>query len=196
MSQSTRLVNDLPPHFRVLYGESTIRARVRELGGEIRLWAQEVWDRSHTELLAIPILRGGIFFFADLAREISSSIEIFPSQASAFWRGDDGRAVRRDKIEVDVRGVPAEGRSILLVDDVCDSGASLQEVARSLMGLGAREVRAAVLIRRVVPKQLFEPYWAGFAYNGPEWFVGYGMDDADRWRNLPSVYIIARAADE
>ena len=88
--------------------------------------------------------------------------------------------------------VAVEGRSVLLVDDVCDSGRTSAELTQRFIKLGAREVRSAVLIKRILPHETFNPDWIGFEYNGPEWFVGYGMDDCDRWRNLGSIYIIQK----
>lgn len=89
-------------------------------------------------------------------------------------------------------GLAVKGRVVLVVDDVCDSGRTLEALERDLMERGAREVRTVVLIRRLLDRPSFVPCWIGFEYKGPEWFVGYGMDDGQRWRNLPAVHIIKR----
>jgi hypothetical protein len=67
-----------------------------------------------------------------------------------------------------------------------------EALEKALLERGAREVRTVVLIRRLLEKPTFVPCWVGFQYPGPEWFVGYGMDDNERWRNLPGVHVIKR----
>jgi hypoxanthine phosphoribosyltransferase len=83
-----------------------------------------------------------------------------------------------------------KGRVVLVIDDICDSGGTLQELERYLIAAGAREVRTVVLIRRLLDRPTFVPCWVGFEFTGLEWFVGYGMEDGNRWRNLPAVYTI------
>jgi len=180
----------IPKNFQICYPAEIIQKRVRELGQEISSWAQKIWDDSHTDVVAVPILRGGLFFFADLVRAVSSSIEIAPVKAWAYASGENAKQL--DQVSVDVSVIPARGRRVLLVDDICDSGRTLDELHRQLLTAGALEVRSAVLIKREA-KKVFEPNWSAFNYNGPEWFVGYGMDDSERWRNIPSVYIIKQS---
>ena len=142
-------------------------------------------------MVAIPVLRGGVYFFADLSRQISSSIEIAPVRTSAY---DAGTNTARQEVTVDQFADPVQikGRVVLVVDDVCDSGRTLEQLERSLVERGAREVRTVVLVRRLLPRPTFVPCWVGLEYSGPEWFVGYGMDDNERYRNLPAVYTIGR----
>lgn len=180
----------LPPHFKELYSGSQIDAAVKRLGKEIGSWASEVWARSHTDILAIPVLRGGIFFFADLVREVTHSVEIAPARAWAYQHGEN--AVMTSEVGINIDEIPARGRSLLVVDDICDSGRTLQALREALMRAGAYEVRSAVLIKRALPGETFGPDWVAFNYSGAEWFVGYGMDDADRWRNLPAAYVMQK----
>ncbi len=178
----------IPTSFRLLYSDEDIQKAVRRLGAEIGDWANGTWDESHTDLLAIPILRGGLFFFADLVREVSQSVEIAPARTWAYE--DNENAVQKMQVKVNIDSVPAKGRNILLVDDICDSGRTLKVLKQHLLDAGARVVRSAVLVRRKLKDAVFEPDWIGFEYDGSEWLVGYGMDDCDRWRNLPSIHII------
>jgi hypoxanthine phosphoribosyltransferase len=185
----------IPAHLKPLFDAPRIEARVKELGGDITVWANKVWEQSHTDVLAIPVLRGGIFFFADLVRQISASVEIAPART---WAYEQQIAEGKDKPEmlssvgVDIGSVPAKGRAVLIVDDICDSGRSLAQLSKALLASGAREVRTAVLVRRELPEQHYSPDWTGFTFPGTEWLVGYGMDDSERWRNLPGVYIITQ----
>lgn len=178
----------IPQRFLPLYEPHTIREAVARLGKDISAWTREVWDASGTDVVAVPVLRGGIIFFGDLVRQVEHSLEVAPGRSWGYEVGENG--VQNQSIRLDVDAIPAEGRSILLVDDVCDSGRTLAAMSERLRERGAREVRSAVLIRRILPEPRYLPTWSAFEYGGAEWFVGYGMEDGERWRNLPGVYII------
>ncbi|RMD84184.1 MAG: hypothetical protein D6808_07415 [Candidatus Dadabacteria bacterium] len=184
---------DIPKNFKLCFSSEEISDAVRRLGEEISKWASQIWEDSHTDIVAVPVLRGGIFFFADLVRSIESSVEIAPAKAWAYVEFE--RFKQREKVKVDISNVPAKGRRVLLVDDICDSGRTLKALKEEFLNAGALEVRAAVLIKRIVEDGAFEPDWIGFEYKGAEWFVGYGMEDSERWRNLPSVYIIQQTQE-
>lgn len=183
-------VRQIPANFAIQYSANEIAIRIKALGAEIGQWCQRVWGESHTDVLVIPVLRGGVFFFADLVREFSTSIEIAPVRTEGYEAETSG--VQKASVAVYADGLAVKGRVVLVVDDVCDSGRTLEALERDLMQRGAREVRTVVLIRRLLDRPSFVPCWIGFEYKGPEWFVGYGMDDGQRWRNLPAVHIIKR----
>jgi hypoxanthine phosphoribosyltransferase len=187
--QKTERGNDMiPNNFHLLYSKEDIAEQVSRLGKLISQWAQETWEESHTDIIAVPVLRGGIFFFADLVREIETSVEITPVRTWAYEVGQN--AVQRDTIGMNLEGLAAKDRKVLLVDDICDSGKTLASLSDTLLSHGATEVRTAALIKRDVESCQFDPNWVGFEYKGPEWFVGYGMEDSERWRNLSDIYII------
>jgi hypoxanthine phosphoribosyltransferase len=140
--------------------------------------------------MMIPVMRGGVFFFSDLVRQIPTSVEIVPVRTEAYEASVSG--VMKDKVKIHSEGLAVKGRVVLVVDDLCDTGRTLEALEKELLERGAREVRSVVLIRRLLNKPTFVPCWVGFEYSGLEWFVGYGMDDGERWRNLPGVYIIRR----
>jgi len=173
-----------------VYSEQEIARRVAELGQEISSWCHGVWRDSHTDVLVIPVLRGGIFFFADLVRQLSTSIEVAPVRTRGYESGKN--AVMCDEVSIAVEDLAVKGRVVLVVDDVSDSGRTLEALEATLTKMGAREVRTAVLVRRLLDKPSFVPCWVGFQYSGSEWIVGYGMDDNERWRNLPGVYVIKK----
>lgn len=182
----------IPANFQLQYSREQIASRVKELGAEIDQWCKSVWTESRTDVVAIPVLRGGVYFFADISREITSSIEIAPVRTSAYDAGTN--AAKEVTVEQFADPVQIKGRVVLIVDDVCDSGRTLEQLEKALLERGAREVRSVVLIRRLLPRPTFVPCWVGLEYTGPEWFVGYGMDDSERYRNLPDVYTIGRNA--
>ena len=180
----------IPANFKLQFPQDRIHSRVKELGAEIDEWCKSVWAESRTDVVAIPVLRGGVYFFSDLSRCITSSIEIAPVKTSAYDAGTN--SAKEVTVEQFADPVQIKGRVVLVVDDVCDSGRTLEQLERSLLERGAREVRTVVLVRRLLPRPTFVPCWVGLEYSGPEWFVGYGMDDNERYRNLPDVYVIGR----
>lgn len=180
----------IPAHFSCVYSEREISSRIKALGEEISSWCEGVWRDSHTDVLALPVMRGGIFFFADIARQLTTSVEIAPIKVQAYEPGSNG--VKRESLGVDIESLAVKGRVVLVVDDVCDSGRTLEALEKELLARGAREVRTVVLVRRLLDTPSFVPCWVGFQYKGPEWIVGFGMDDNGRWRNLPGVYVIKR----
>ncbi len=191
-SHDTGSQRQIPANFKLQYSKDEIASRIKELGAEVDAWCQSVWADSRTDVVAIPVLRGGIFFFADLVRELRSSIEIAPVRTSSY----DSQNKQTKEITVEDFADPLQikGRVVLVVDDVCDSGRTLEQLEKALLARGAREVRTIVLLRRLLPRPTFVPCWVGLQYSGLEWFVGYGMDDSERWRNLPDIYTIGSNA--
>lgn len=178
----------LPAHFQQVFSGEQIAEAVGRMGAEITVWCQEVWRHSHTDLLTIPVLRGGIFFFADLVRAIDASIEIAPTRTWAY----EENSTKLETLKLHLADVPAAGRSVLIVDDICDSGRTLEELSAALMACGAREVKSAVAVRRALPALTYRPEWVGLEYQGAEWLVGYGMDDNNRYRNMSNICAILR----
>ena len=181
---------DIPPHFRPIYSHTQIAERAAAIGREITPWVRSVYESTGHDVLAIAVLRGGMFFFTDIVRHIDVSVEVAPIQSWAYAQNE----VMRSKVEFDIKDVSPKGRSILLVDDICDSGKTLAALSAGFRELGAEEIRSAVLIQRMIPDPPYQPDYIGFQYTGDEWFVGYGMDDNERWKNLPDIYIIERAS--
>lgn len=184
----------VPDHFSPLYSAHAIREAVAAVGRDITQWARELWSESGQDIVAVPVLRGGIIFFGDLVRAVHHSMEVAPGRAWGYEVGVNG--VQSNRLRLDIDSIPAEGRSVLLVDDICDSGRTLAAMSERLLERGAREVRSAVLIRRLINDPAYTPTWSAFDYGGEEWFVGYGMEDGERWRNLPGVYIIQPQNDQ
>ncbi|WKZ56219.1 MAG: phosphoribosyltransferase family protein [Bdellovibrionota bacterium] len=176
----------LPPHFQQVFSGEQIDEAVKRMGRAISVWAEEVWQSSHTEILTIPVLRGAIFFYADLVRAITRSVEIAPTRTWAY----EDNAVQRSDLRMHLDEVPAAGRAVLIVDDICDTGRTLEKLSQGLKAAGAREVRSAVMVRRILDTQTFKPDWQGFEYPGAEWLVGYGMDDNNQFRNLHQICAI------
>lgn len=186
--QATPSSAPTPAHYELEYTQSEIASQVSRIGAEISDWCRSIAQSSSSDVLAIPVLRGGIYFFADVTRSIAASVEVAPGRARAYEEGHNARL--RSEIYINLDGVSVSGRHVLLIDDICDSGRTLNKLVAYLIAQGAESVRSAVLILRETDNPAFAPDWVGFRFKGDEWFVGYGMDDQGRFSNLPQIYTI------
>jgi hypoxanthine phosphoribosyltransferase len=166
----------------ILFSASAIARRNLEL-------AKEIAARDYNDLLVISILKGSFIFAADLIRAmhdagISPEVEfIFISSYGAGTTAGEVRVLR--DIDNDVRG-----RDILLIDDILESGNTLKYTRDLMLSRGARSVHIAVLLdKRMRRKADIDPDFVGF--DCPDHFVvGYGMDVAHAFRELPFVGIV------
>ena len=160
-----------------------IATRVAELAGDIDLWCA---GRTLPVLL-VCVMRGALFFTADLARRLESTVDLEAVTVRSYGAGttSSGTVQLVDGVVADV-----SGRDVLLVEDIVDSGRTLAFLVDHLRRRGAREVRAVTLLdkpsRRQVPVQ---PDWVGFTV--PDRFVvGYGLDHGGRFRTLADVHAL------
>lgn len=175
----------VPTHYKEVFSAKAIAERVGELGREITPWAETAVGQTGKELLLVPVLRGAIFFAADLARAIGCSVDMDPVRLIGY-----DTETNSPKNELIMTGeLDSRGRAVLVVDDICDSGRSLTVLAERFRGQGAAAVKTVTLVWRA-PVATHKPDYVGFAYEGSEWLVGYGLDDQNRYRNLPGVYQI------
>lgn len=184
-----------PSDFKLQYSRKDIAREISKMASSITKWAEAAAKDTGRDPIAVPVLRGAMFFLTDLIREVGCSIEVAPVTALAY-DPTTNLPNAEGSVSINLKGLDAKGRSILIVDDICDTGRTLAVLSDALSVEGANEVKAAVLIcrDRDTEKRLYEPQWAGFHYPGPEWFVGYGMDDKERWRNLPEVYTLSSSS--
>lgn len=170
----------VPDNFRLIYPENEIQEAVKRLAAEISPWCE-----GEKTVLVYSLMNGALFFTADLLRALTETVEL--SALSFHSYTDDGVREKGTNIAL---GSELQGRSVLVIDDICDSGETLQEIVTALKGAGVKEVRSAVLLKRILDGETFEPDYVGIRHNGTEWFVGYGMDSHGLWRNLPDLYVI------
>ena len=93
-------------------------------------------------------------------------------------------------MKIDLIGGTFRGRAVLLIDEICDSGKTLQAISTRIVEEGAMEIKTVVLINRHLRGKEVKPDWAAFTDDGPEWFVGFGLDDQTRNSNLSDIYIL------
>jgi hypoxanthine phosphoribosyltransferase len=160
-----------------------IARRVHRLGREI----SKTYADIDTPLVMVVILKGATVFAADLLRSLSIPAELEFVRASSYPTGTSSNG--RLKLAHMVEG-PLVGRHVLLVEDIIDSGVTVNAVARRIQRLGAASVRVAALLDRPARRQVeVEIDFAGFVI--PDRFViGYGLDYAGLYRELPQIYAL------
>jgi hypoxanthine phosphoribosyltransferase len=165
----------------VLISEEEIRSRVSQLAGEI----EALYEGR--ELMAIGILKGSVPFLADLIRKISLPVSYDFMAVSSYGEATESSGVVR--ITYDITG-DISGKEILIVEDIIDTGRTLSHLQAFLKAKGPASVRIVTLLdkpdRRVVPISVD---FTGFSIPD-EFVVGYGLDYANRYRNLPYVGIL------
>lgn len=162
------------PH-RLLISEERIHRRIASLAREVDAWS------GGGRVVVVGVLNGSIIFLSDLVRRLRSPVALDCIAASSYGKGrkSRGRVIFNQRLRLNVRGA-----SVLLVDDILDTGLTLAAITRFLRGLGARRVEACVLLRKDVPHAPgASARFVGFDI--PNKFVyGYGLDLAEKFRNL------------
>lgn len=157
----------------------SIAARIEALCGEI----QTEFDGTD-KLVVVGLLRGSFVFIADLVRELDLPIEVDFLEASSY--GDGMQSSREVRILKDLRG-PIEGRDVLVVEDIVDTGHTMHHVIRLLQGRAPAKLRTIALLDKPSRREVdVKADWTGFAIPD-EFVVGYGIDFGQRNRNLPYI---------
>lgn len=162
-----------------LISAKSIAARVEALSREI---ARE-FDGTD-KLVVVGLLRGSFVFIADLVRELDLPIEVDFLEVSSY--GDTMHSSREVRILKDLRGA-IEGRDVLLVEDIVDTGHTLRHVTRLLLSRKPARLKTIALLNKQAQREVdFTADWVGFEIPD-EFVVGYGIDFAQRNRNLAFI---------
>lgn len=168
---------------RVLLTEEEIRAKVIELGAEIT----EAYKGSGTPLHVIVILKGATIFAADLVRAIDLPVSLDFMAISSYGSQTTSSGVVRIVMDLD-RSI--EGRDVLVVEDIVDSGLTLKYLLENLRGRNPATLRTCVLLDKIERREVeVTPDFVGFEIPD-EFVVGYGLDFAEKYRNLPYVGVL------
>lgn len=172
----------MPEHLRVLITADQIRERIAELARAIEA------DYRGRPIYLISVLKGSFIFLADLARAIQRPVRIEFMAISSY--GKDKTTSGQVKVLKDL-DVSIEGHDLLIVEDIVDSGVTLNYLTRLLAQRRPRSIRVVTLLdkpeRRVQP---IEIHYVGFKIPD-EFVVGYGLDFAEDYRNLPDIRLLS-----
>jgi hypoxanthine phosphoribosyltransferase len=165
---------------RILITEDQIARRIRQMARDV------VRDFTGRELVVVSLLNGTVMFLADLIRHLSLPLRLDFIGVSSYGAGtESGDLVFTKELRLDMRG-----RDVLLVDDILDTGKTLSRVLGNLRRLKPRRIKTCVLLNKAARRvEEIEADYVGFEI--PDYFVvGYGLDFAERFRNLPFVGVL------
>jgi hypoxanthine phosphoribosyltransferase len=165
----------------ILIGEDDLQARIRELGAELSA------DYAGREVLLVGVLKGAVFFMADLMRSLTIPCEIDFMAISSYGASTDSSGVVRILKDLDIN---IEGRHVLVIEDIVDSGLTLSYLVRNLESREPASLEVCALLTKPSRREIDVPVrYVGFEI--PNRFViGYGLDFAERYRNLPYVGVL------
>ena len=165
----------------ILVQADDLRHRVRQLGAEISR------DYADKDLLLIGVLKGAVFFMADLMRHLTVPCEVDFMAISSYGDSTDSSGIVRILKDLDIN---IEGRDVLVVEDIIDSGLTLSYLMRNLEAREPASLEICALLTKPDRREIEVPVrYVGFEI--PNRFViGYGLDFAERYRNLPYVGVL------
>lgn len=174
----------------ILFAETSIQARVKELADKIAHdygVGSQACDVHGRPLLLVCILHGALMFLADLVRQIPTEVEFDFICVASYGNGTSPGAVRLIK---DLER-PIEGRDVLLVEDIIDTGHTIDYLLRSFAARKPASLQVCTLLdkvaRREVPVRID---YTGFVLEQDRFIVGYGMDYGELYRNLPYIAVL------
>ena len=175
------LINDLQ---KILVSEESIQQRIHELGDQI----SEDYQRDRiSEITVIAIINGAVVFAADLIRRIHLSTRLDCVRVSAYL--DDTQPIKEPEMIDNIR-LQIEGRHVLMVDDILDTGKTCSKIVSALNSQKPASIKTCMLLdkkgRREIP---FEADYVGFPIPN-EFVVGYGLDFAEKYRGLPCIGVV------
>ncbi len=165
----------------ILIDEETLAARVAELGAEVSA------DYEGRDLLLIGVLKGAVFFMADFMRHLTVACEVDFMAISSYGDATDSSGIVRILKDLDIS---IEGRDVLVVEDIIDSGLTLSYLMRNLESREPASLEVCALLTKPSRREIDVPVrYVGFEIPN-KFVVGYGLDFAERYRNLPYVGVL------
>jgi hypoxanthine phosphoribosyltransferase len=165
----------------IMIEQDRLQARIRELGEEVSR------DYTGRDLLLVGVLKGAVFFMADLMRELTVPCEIDFMAISSYGAQTDSSGVVRILKDLDTY---IAGRDVLVVEDIIDSGLTLSYLMRSLKARKPGSLEVCALMTKPERREIEVPVrYVGFEIPN-KFVIGYGLDFAERYRNLPYVAVL------
>lgn len=172
---------------KVLLTEEMLADKVAELGAQITR------DYADKEIFAIGILRGAVVFMADLIRAIDRPVQIDFMAVSSYGMQTDSSGIVRILKDLDS---PIEGKHVLIIEDIIDSGQTLSYLIKNLSERKPASIQLCTLMNKPERRKVDLPVkYVGFEIPN-EFVVGYGLDYAERYRNLPYLGILKHSVYE
>ena len=172
---------------RVLFTEDQIAQRVKEIGTQITQDYAEIVTESKKVVVLISVLRGAAIFMADLARTIDIPVEMDYMAISSYGNGAKSSGVVR--ILKDLTS-EIEGCHVIIAEDILDSGLTLKYLMKNLSSRHPASIEVATLLRKKTLQQAnIDCRYVGFECPD-EFIVGYGLDYAETYRNLPYIGVL------
>ena len=166
----------------VLLDADTIQARVKELAREI-----EDGCPGAEEILLVCVLKGGFVFMADLARAMSTRVSLDFIAVSSYGSGTKSSGEVRFQKDLDVS---LENRNVVVIEDIVDTGLTLKYLQEILRSRAPRSLKTACLLSKPSRRQVEVPVdYVGFTIED-RFVVGYGLDYAEKYRNLPYIAVL------
>ncbi len=169
-------------NIEVMYTAEQIRERIAELGRELTA------DYAGKDLVLVGILKGSVIFLADLMRHIDLKIGIDFMAVSSY---KDGTTSSGDVVILKDLTNSIRDKHVLIVEDIVDTGLTLTSLEKMLGSRGAASIKIATLLDKPEPRinKELKVHYTGFVIPN-EFVVGYGLDSAGRYRNLPFIGIV------
>lgn len=165
----------------VLLSEEEIKAKVQELASRIES------DYKGQDILLVGILKGASVFVADLMRKIDLDVNIDFMSVSSYGSGTESSGTVKILKDLDV---DIEGKNVLIVEDIIDSGATLSNLYDTLMIRNPKSLRLCTLLDKPSRRKVhINVDYVGFEIEN-KFIVGYGIDYAEKYRNLPYIAIV------
>ena len=162
----------------ILVQPDDLKQKVRDLGAQISA------DYEGKDLLMICVLKGAVFFLADLMRNVEIPCEVDFMAVSSYGSATDSSGVVRILKDLDR---PIAGRDVLIVEDIVDSGLTLQYLLRNLRARVPASLEVCALLTKPERRKVeLRAQYVGFEIPN-KFVIGYGLDFAERYRNLPYV---------
>ena len=170
----------------VLVPEYRIYIRENEIAEQIN----EKFKNAEKPLLVVGVLKGAFIFMADLVRRLKVPHVVDFMAVSSY--GDKIENDGNVRIIMDCR-ISQKGRDVLIVEDIVDSGYTLDYLVNNFKARGVNSITTATLLDKPLGRKIeFKPDYVGFELKGNDWVVGYGLDAGEKWRTLPYIATIKR----
>ena len=167
---------------RILVQQDDLAHRVRALGEQISQ------DYAGRDLFLIGVLKGAFFFLSDLMRNLELDCEVDFMAVASYGSSTDSSGVVRILKDLDAS---IEGRDVLIVEDIVDSGLTLQYLLRTLRAREPKSLEVCALLTKPARRKADVPIrYEGFEIPN-EFVIGYGLDHGERYRNLPYVAVLS-----